>query len=96
MRREVAMRVYFFIADQGVRPSDLDSEGIREEDKAIVRRIEAKLVKRAEGLKCGTHGQEVSAIVSGPSFQQLGVEIQGCCEDFLDTVSRRLNPAEDN
>ena len=90
------MQIYFFIAGQAVKPWQLEADWIKEEDKAIVKRIQATFENKLAGLKCGTHGEEISAIVSGPSYQQLGVEIKGCCEDFVEMVSKRLNPADNH
>jgi hypothetical protein len=60
------MHVYFFIAGRASKPSDFESEWVKEEDKAIVRRIRATLEEKAADLKCGTHGEEITAIISGP------------------------------
>jgi hypothetical protein len=93
------MHIYFYIAGNAVKPWQLDTDWIREEDKAILKRIQASLEEKAGSLKCGTHGggthgEEITAIVSGPSYHQLGVEIKGCCDDFVEMVSKKLNPAD--
>ena len=84
------MHVYFFIAGHSVKPWQLDTNLIKEEDKAILRRIQTTLEEKTCGLKCGKHREEITAIVSGPSCQQLGVEIKGCCSDFVHIVSKSL------
>jgi hypothetical protein len=88
------MHVYFFIAGVGVKSWQLDTDWIKDEDKAVLRRIQATLEEKAAGLKCGTHGEEITAIVSGPSYQQLGLELKGCCDEFVNWVCERLNPVD--
>jgi hypothetical protein len=88
------MHIYFFVAGHGVKPWQIETDWIREEDKAVLKRIQATLEEKAGALTCGTHGEEATAVVSGPSFQKLGVEIKGCCDDFVALVSERLNPTD--
>jgi hypothetical protein len=46
------MHVYFFIAGVGVKPWQLDTDWIAEENKAILRRIQVTLEEKAGNLKC--------------------------------------------
>ncbi len=88
------MHIYYFIAGQEVKPLDLDSGQIGQEDRAIVERVTHMLKEKVGDLKCPTHGEEPSAIIAGPSYKELGLEINGCCEDVVDSVSQMLNPGQ--
>jgi hypothetical protein len=41
------MHIYFYIAGNAVKPWQLDTDWIREEDKAILKRIAAPTAKRS-------------------------------------------------
>lgn len=90
------VHIYFFVAGYGLKPWQLETDWMKEENKAILRRIRARLEGKIGSLTCPTHGDEITAIVSGPSYRQLGVKIEGCCDEFVAMVSERLKPINMN
>ena len=86
------MKIHVVIAGQTLEAADLDSGLVPAHDVQVVKRVRAMLVEKLEGLECSTHGQEATAIVAGPSSQQLGLELKTCCDDFLTVASARLEP----
>ncbi len=79
-----------------MKPWQLDSDLINDEDKATLVRIRAMLEEKIGGLRCDAHGEEPTAIVSGPSCQQLETEMKACCAEFEHMVSKRLESPTSN
>ncbi len=90
------MQLYFFVAGHPVKAWQLETDWIKEEHKAILRQIHSTLEEKVGSLMCPTHGDEVTAIVSAPSYQQLGVQIRGCCDEFVTVASDRVKPSDIN
>ena len=88
------MRIFYNIAGRDMQPADFDSESVDEEHRQVIKRISATLADKVGDLKCPTHGEEATAFVSGLSYDKLGLEMKGCCDEFVRTVSRKLHPSE--
>ncbi len=88
------MRIFYNIAGRDMQPADFDNESVTDEQRQVIGRITETLTTRIGDLKCPAHGEEAMAVVSGLSYDKLGLEIKGCCDEFVQTVSSRLHPSE--
>jgi len=51
----------------------------------------AESVKKAVGsIRCSEHNQAPKVLLKGKSFDNLSIEVSGCCDDFVKKVSYRL------
>ncbi len=88
------MRIFYNIAGRDMQPADFENESVSEEQRQVIKRITDTLTANVADLECPTHGEEAVAVVSGLSYDRLGLEIKGCCDEFVQTVSSKLHPSK--
>lgn len=76
----------FHIGGQDIDPGRSDDE----QQTAALNRIVESIVDRTGELVCPEHGEPPRFICTGPDFDNLSLEVQGCCEALVSKVRLRL------
>jgi len=86
--------IFYNIGGREMSLADFERESVSDEQRRVIQTVTSTLTDKVGDLKCPTHGEEAVAFVSGVSYERLGLEIKGCCDEFVQTVSSKLHPSE--
>ena len=66
-------------------------ESIKNEiEKDLLRTMIDSIKKPIKGMRCKTHGEAPKVTVSGKAIKNLSVQVSGCCQEFIDEVTKKI------
>ena len=83
---DLGFAVAFKVNGRQVDPATVDDEDTREKIDAILESLSC----RVNDLLCPQHHEDPGFLFSGPSFEELSIEIIGCCQSQIDLVKKCL------
>lgn len=83
---DLGFAVAFQVNGRQVDPFTVDDEGIREKINVIVESLSCKV----HDLLCPEHHEDPGFFFSGPGFDELSMDIMGCCQNQVDLVRKCL------
>ena len=76
----------FEVNGEAIDPTKIKDAKIAKQLDAIVESV----VDKVGDLRCPEHSEVPKFICSGPSFDDLNLEVQGCCDKLVDIVKAVL------
>lgn len=77
----------FEIGGKSIDPASLKDTA----QAAIVEDIVESIVERIGNLTCEEHGERPRFLCHGDSFDELSLEVMGCCDSLIAHVMTKLN-----
>jgi len=77
----------FEVNGEAIDPTNIKDAEIAKQLDAIVESV----VDKVGDLKCPEHSEAPRFICSGPDFDDLTLEVQGCCDKLVDIVKAVLS-----
>lgn len=71
-----------------IRPKGL--EGVVE--AAVISGVRDTIHRQVASKRCHVHGEPAHITLTGIGPERLSFRVSGCCQPFIDTVTRSLNP----
>ena len=59
-------------------------------EKAMLEQLTSSIKKSVGNLRCKEHGSSPKLIVKGRNFDNLNIKVEGCCDDLIKQVERKL------
>ena len=78
--------ITFEIGGKKVSPDRLGDEL----EKAILSELAEKVKRSLSSVRCPEHGQGPRVTVKGRSVNNLGWEVEGCCQKLIDLAMNKL------
>jgi hypothetical protein len=78
--------IEFYLNGKKINPANMTSAV----DAALVKTVEEHIRKKVGSLQCPDHNKGPKIIAKGNSLDNLSYEIQGCCQNFIDTVKAKF------
>ena len=75
------------IGGEQINPGEIKDPEVAKKIEAIVESVAGKV----GGIKCPDHMEPPRFICSGPSFDDLSLEVEGCCDKLVDIVKGGLS-----
>ena len=69
-----------------IKPENLKNEI----EKDLLRTMIDSIRKPIKGMRCKIHGEAPKVTVSGKSLKNLSVQVGGCCQEFIDEVTKKI------
>jgi hypothetical protein len=82
-----------FAFEIGGKPVDPDKIENPEEAK-IIKNIMESVSDRIEDMHCEEHDAGPRFVCTGSSYEDLSLEVMGCCEAFVAEVTKRMSMGE--
>ena len=82
-----------FAFEIGGKPVDPDKIENPEEAK-IIKSIMESVSDRVEDMHCEEHDAGPRFVCTGSSYEDLSLEVMGCCEAFVEQVTKRMSMGE--
>lgn len=60
-------------------------------ERSVLAQVEKAITRAVGNVKCPVHGEIPEVHVSGKGFDSLSFQVQGCCEDAIETVEEKLS-----
>ncbi|MBZ0094844.1 MAG: hypothetical protein K8H75_05595 [Sulfuricella sp.] len=73
----------------------VDPDKIENPDEAkIIKSIMESVSERVEDLHCQVHDEGPRFVCTGDSYEDLSLEVMGCCDAFVEQVTKRMSMPE--
>lgn len=59
-------------------------------EKAMLEEITSSIKKSVGNIRCKEHGSRPKVKVKGRSLDNLNIQVEGCCDDLIKQVERKL------
>lgn len=82
-----------FAFEIGGKPVDPDKIENPEEAK-IIKSIMESVSDRVEDMHCEEHDAGPRFVCTGSSYEDLSLEVMGCCDAFVEQVTKRMSMGE--
>lgn len=82
-----------FAFEIGGKPVDPDKIENPEEAK-IIKSIMESVSDRIEDMHCEEHDAGPRFVCTGSSYEDLSLEVMGCCDAFVEQVTKRMSMGE--
>lgn len=82
-----------FAFEIGGKPVDPDKIENPEEAK-IIKSIMESVSDRVEDMHCEEHDAGPRFVCTGSSYEDLSLEVMGCCDEFVEQVTKRMSMGE--
>lgn len=80
----------FEIDGKAVDPNDVEDPA----EAAMLRSIMASVADRVEDIYCKEHNEGPHFVCTGTSYDDLNLEVLGCCDALVEQVQKRLSDSD--
>ena len=80
----------FEIGGKAVDPDKIENP----DESKIIKSIMESVSDRVEDLHCQEHDEGPRFVCTGDSYEDLTLEVMGCCEALVEQVTKRLSITE--
>lgn len=76
----------FYIDGEMIDPASIEDP----EKSAVIQNIVENIAQRVGELECAEHGEAPRFVCAGETYNDLTLEVQGCCEALIEQVKVKL------
>ncbi len=80
----------FEIGGKAVNPDKIENP----DESKIIKAIMESVSERVGDLHCQEHDEAPRFVCTGDSYEDLSLEVMGCCEALIERVKQRLSLSE--